>query len=230
MARGTALSALVTMLRRELGHTSDSGVTGISKDDQFKQVLRRWQEMLYDENDWPFMFRRQDKPIVAGSRFYDLPSDINFDGVVRCWHKWSSNWIPLEYGISVADYNADDPDDNERNDPVEKWQIVETGSGPQVEIWPLPASAGTLRFEGKASLGSLVADTDTADLDDILIVLHAAAELRAGNEDAKIKGAAAERRLAMLKARQSKSGPVVIGGAHRDRFKPKGTIIRIAGA
>ena len=57
-------------------------------------------------------------------------------------------------GIDESNYNALDPLENQREDPVRRWRVVE---GDQVEVWPLPATSGNLlRFCGTKTLRPLL--------------------------------------------------------------------------
>ena len=229
MARGVILSALVSKLRAEVGMSTNSAV-GQEKLAQLQQLLRRHQETLY-EKDWHFLRNKKaDKAVVAGSRYYDFPTTINPDRIDKVLFQWGSQWIPVAYGIDTErEYNVRDSDAGERSDPVERWDWHDDGGQLQFEVWPMPASAGTLRFVGKKALSPLIADTDAADLDDILIVLFAAAELRQGEEDAKIKETFASDRLRKLLGNSSKKGPTVIG-SDMPRQSRAPVTIRISGA
>ncbi len=98
--------------------------------------------------------------------------------------------------------------------PVQKWDILEEtdfkGTATiKIEVWPIPAAADTLYLVGKRSLSALIADSDTADLDDQLIVRTAAAELtaRENKRDSESHSAAAQARFVRLKSRM-KAGTV----------------------
>lgn len=231
MARGTTLSALVTQLRAEIGQSTSSSV-GQEFLPRLQEVLRRTQETLYDDYDWPFLFVRDaDKAIVAGSRFYDFPTAVNPDRVQTVSVYWGNQWIPVGFGIdSKREYNMYNPTLNQRNDPVLKWDWYADGATLQFEVWPVPASNVTVRFTGVRPLGALVQDGDAATLDDRLIVLYSAAELRQGQRDADMKLKLAAARLARLKGNSVKSGPVKIGGAYEAQQHRRPVTIRIAGA
>ena len=67
-----------------------------------------------------------------------------------------------------------DPDIGAAQDPPLQWQLRE---GLQYEIWPPPATDGTLiRIKGIKTIAPLVADGDLAEIDDQLIILFSAAE------------------------------------------------------
>jgi hypothetical protein len=67
-------------------------------------------------------------------------------------------WQPVERGITLDHYSACNSDAGARRDPVERWDVVDTGDGEQIEVWPIPATnGGTLRFSGIRKLKPLVA-------------------------------------------------------------------------
>lgn len=115
-----------------------------------------------------------------------------------------------------------------RNDPVERWQVINTGTD-QLEVWPLPSSSGSvLRFYGIHKLDDLVNDSDVSLLSGDLIVAFAAAEKRAGKDDGELKANIASRLLTALKGNSSKSGSFKFGERTQDRQRT-GTVIRISG-
>lgn len=237
MARGTSLLLLVDKLKAEAGQSAlvSAGVDALPA---LKQILRRTQETLYDDYAWPHMRFMPFKNLAAGQRYYDLPSGLNMERIedVAVWHNGKP--MPVERGIGFAEYASYDSDSDDRADPVLRWDIRSPSGTPQIEVWPLPAtnastgpSHNRLHFIGIRSLSALTADADTADLDDQMIVLFAAAEMlaRQKSEDAPAKLAAAQSRYNRLKGRLAGgSGPVVLGGGATQR-KSTGTTIVISG-
>ncbi len=228
MARGTQLSALLDMLRYECRHAA-APATGVDTDDRFKHLLRRTQDTLYQDYDWPFLNYFPTLTMAAGQRYYDFPSDFNLESVVEVNVQRSGRYVPVDRGITPDHLNAYDSDADARSDPVLAWDVRWTGSATQIEVWPIPSTNGAVvRFSGKKTLRPLVAATDVADLDDYLIVLHAAAEelLYRKSPDAETKAALAQKRLTRLMGR-SKGGAntVILGGGtplptYRRRLRP----------
>jgi hypothetical protein len=74
----------------------------------------------------------------------------------------------------------------------------------------VPTVAQTIRFTGQRVVQALAVDADTADLDDMLIILFVAAErlTRSKQQDAQLKMQLAQRRLQWL--RQNYPVPDVI--------------------
>ena len=88
------------------------------------------------------------------------------------------------------------------------------------------AATGTdsVRVHGIKNLSQFTGEADTADLDDQLIVLYAAAEILARQKqaDAQNKIAQAQAHYARLKARMAKTETFVIGGGEPDgMYRPK---------
>lgn len=214
MARGTSLSMLFTMLRAECGH-SVSVAAGIDNEAALLQKLQRTQQMLYDEYDWPFMMNEWDIPMAAGVRYYDFPTEVGFPGLtvinlestVEAWIDYSGRPIKLDRGIGqpqYAQYNSNAPVPDQAG-PVRRWDIKRsTDNREQIEVWPIPAdSTNILWLAGKKKLRPLVGASDVCDIDDIAIVLTAAAEILARQKaaDAPKVEAAASARLKQLKLR-----------------------------
>lgn len=228
MARGTALSQLVSMFRAET-HRSMSVAAGVDALDAVKELLRRTQEMLYDEYDWPFLRVMTTKTLAAGSRYYDVPADLNLERIDEVQLIYSGEPRPISHGISFAEYATFDSDSDERSDPVLAWDLRWTGSATQIEVWPIPASSGSkLWFRGIRKLRALTSDSDVADLDDRLIVLYAAAETLAAQDskDAQAKLSAARDRLSRMKGRaQGPTTPIALGqGRSRDAIHPRARV------
>jgi hypothetical protein len=207
VARGTQLEQLVEDLRNEIGKATSLTV-GNSDLPGLKQKLRRTQEVLYDEYDWPFLHQDFRLDLAAGERFYDLPTDgssvLNLEGIETVHNFYSNFPVPLARGISVADYAVYNSLDDVRSDPALKWDIRWTGTSEQIEIWPIPvANTNFLMFSGKRALRPLVADADVADLDDQLLVLWTAGEilLRQGATSASMIVKLAQQRLGTVKKR-----------------------------
>ena len=226
MARGKQLLSLIAQLRAETGRTQDVSV-GVDEVENLKVILQRTQETLYEEYEWPHMRVQKTITLNAGQRHYDLPSGLNFDRIQDVKLRYNSVYVDLERGITFDDYSVYDSNASTpvRSFPTLKWDIRDTGSGEQVEVWPIPNTSATVYMFGTKILGDLIQDADTADLDDRLIVLFAAAEMlaRQKSNDAKIKLSQAERRLAMLrKNSQAGSKTVQVGLGNRNRQTNRG--------
>lgn len=231
MARGTQLSALVIMLRAELGR-SESVAVGISDRPRLVRAINRAYASLAAEHDWPHLRKTFTRiTLSAGSRYYDFPSDLDYDRVedVKLW--WNSEPQPISRGISIQDYSAYDSTaaTPERSDPALKWDIRWTGSREQIEIWPVPASTQYLQFTGFIKTPRLVNDSDLCKLDDDLVVLFAAARLVKDKDESRLVLAEANDKLNQLKSNsQSSSDTVRYGlGPSEEKGPPAHITIRV---
>lgn len=219
MARGVTLGELVTKLRIAARYDPNPALSK-NIEPAFKQTLSDTQERLYDEFDWPFLKVQRDKELFAGERYYDVPADINLERIIAVDVLVGSEWVPVERGITLDHYSVINSDLDVRQDPVQFWDVIDTGAGEQIEVWPVPASSGKLRFSGIRKLTQLVSQEDRADLDDQLIVLFAAAEMLAGRNDseAQLKLKQGGNRKDMLQSRVTKrrNNGFVLGGARCD--------------
>lgn len=208
MARGTQLLKLVDQLRSELKESTNAA-HGVNTLGTYKYKLNAQQAFLYHDYAWPFLNGTFDVETQAGERYYDLPVDAGTIGRVE--FKWNNIWFPLARGISGRNYNAVDPDQDNRSDPVQNWQLYGES---QFEVWPLPATNGsTVRFWGRQALTEMVADNHRCVIDDRLIVLFAAANL-APKEQYQRKLAEANSFYRALKKRyRSRSRGFVLGGS-----------------
>jgi hypothetical protein len=204
MARGTQLLQLVEDLREEVGRASSVSV-GNADLPGLKQKLRRSQEQLYDDYDWPFL--RQIFPakyLKAGEQFYDFPEGLHLERIESV-ELWYSNFPrPIARGTTPREYAIYNSPGGVRSEPALAWDVRWTGTSEQMEIWPLPVSDSQyLQFTGIRNLRPLIKDSDVADLDDQLIVLWTAAEIlaRQGAQSAGFVTKLAEKRLGTIKKR-----------------------------
>jgi len=217
MARNKQLLELVAQLRAETGRSQNVAV-GVDEVENLKEVLRRTQEVLYDDYEWPHLRVERSISLAAGQRYYDFPSDLDFDRMIDVKYKYNNVYIQLERGISFDDFSIFDSNADERSSPALKWDVRNTGSGEQLEIWPIPPATDSVHFFGTKQLGDLIQEADTADLDDRLIVLFAAAEILARQKsgDAKLKVEQANNRLLVLRRNsQAASKTIQVGLGNR---------------
>ena len=196
------------MAREEAGQSSNAAV-GRNVTDVFRQFVRRTYERLHQDYNWPHLYRRDDKTLEAGKRFYGFPEELDPDrlGGVYVLEGEGFHWRRLDYGVGPAEWNRYDPKQDERADPVRAW--ARTGEG-YVEIWPLPETPQTLRFEGMPVPKVLNSDSDVVDLDANMLALFAAGEwlMKQGANDAEMKMQQAQQLYTRLKGNQNESNPV----------------------
>lgn len=230
MARGATLETIVALVRHEANLGSNTAMIA-DEIEKIKHVVRRTQETLYEDFDWPFLQTHANKDMAAGQRYYDFPAAINPERITRVDVLWNGTWVPIERGIDVHNYNSYDSDSDERSDPVLAWDWYTNGTSTQFEVWPIPSSAQCdVRFTGIRSLRALVADSDVADLDDYLIALHAAVSFTS-EETKQEMIVRAEKRLARMKQNlKGGSRTRTLSGMPGREVREKGTIIRVSGA
>jgi len=227
MARGTPLDVVRSMLRSECGENLSPNS---EVNDELSQLVANKQVWLSTEWDWPFLQQRWDA--TCSSIFTTIPTTtidseaylIDFDRSLVVNHKQNEMWHPLEYGIGEDEYNSYDSRAGETSDFTQRWMLH---SPTTFEVWPVPATAQTIRFSGYRRLTSLKMGGDETtptgwddgallDLDDLLIVYFCAAErlARRNQRDAASKMQLAMERMRMLRAMNpSRPRRVVLGGA-----------------
>lgn len=228
MARGVTLGQLLDDVRAEVGHSLQPNLGKASRD-VIIGMIQRVQKRLWEDYSWPFLKVTRDIQIQAGQRYYDLPSDITLERVERVETKHGDYWTKLHYGIGAEEYNQHDSDRGVRSSPLRRYDAYENN---QIEFWPIPANnsdatTGTdsIRIYGIRNLSPFIAESDTADLDDQLLVLFAAAEIltRQKQSDSQSKLAQAQAHYQRLKARMAKTDTFVIsGGEPEGMYRPKG--------
>ena len=227
MARGTQFLTLLTMLRAELERSVNPAV-GVEDVPVLKQKLVRNYETLLDTYPWPHLKREFPRvALVDGQRYYDVPNTIDFDRLDNVVVWWSGLAYPLIRGITFNDFNAYDSTRDERNGPVQRWDIRFTGVKEQIEVWPVPdGNDQSLQFTGQQKMPRLVNDADPCALDDHLVVLFTAAEVERDKDQKQIFLAAARDRLATLRANASPDIEVNMGGQVHPRNYPRPLIVR----
>lgn len=226
------LEEMLTELRYEARISGDPA-HGSHLADRHTALLRRTQEQLALQYDWPALTVVRTVSVSAGQRYVGYPDQIDMQNVRAIWQQnTSGDWLPMLQGISAEHLNAVDSDANEQRENPARWANY-LGSGDTTisqtlfEVWPIPNRAVTLRVDGQRKLLSLTQATDISTLDGPMIVLYAAAELLAGQkaEDASLKLQLAKARLDAVKSRQQSqfSDPITtsrpVGGMPSQRFR-----------
>lgn len=235
MARGVQLLQLVDELRAETGRDA-SVAAGKNELHSLKKRLAREQNKLYQAHDWPFLRVQATITMQAGERYYDWPAEINPDRLQDMKVRWNNSWYPVCRGITAEEYNAYDSLEDERSDPVIRWDVRTTGAdlaaqAEQIEVWPIPASnVPVLHLWGMRPLKVLIAEDDVCDIDSDLIVLSLAAKMLKRQKSPDAADVAAEfakmwRNMTGNRQGGSENLNMSAGAAPR---KFVGTIIRIA--
>jgi hypothetical protein len=205
MARGTTLTAALVMLKNKIKANITLGQS-TSDDNTLMMDISRYQLQLCNKLDWPFLRERWDIATILNGRYYNFPTvdeakttvAINFQRPIHVYVWWANAWLgPIPSGISQEEYNQRNSDGSppdsgnppETLDPIQRWDYNDQT---QFEVWPVPASASFIRFEGQRVPDPLfnlatvapVANA-TLDLDDELVTLFAAGEILAEMQSAK---------------------------------------------
>lgn len=228
--RGNTLGAMVEMLRREL-KLAESPALGKNVRGTHTHALRSAQERLYSAKDWPFKNIYRDIAGAAGQRYYNLPSNMKLEDIRSVQVLVNGQWLDCDRGISTDEYNQINSDDDVRQDYIRRWDHYNdpTTNLDMIEVWPIPVTDGAskLRFFGVRSLSPLVDDADKADLDDMAIVLTAAADL-APQKDQKKAEAKANAHVFNLFKNLSNDRTFINGGGcdpNSERYRPPQIVI-----
>lgn len=233
MARGKSFISLIVDLRNELGRADDTAIGG---DDlpSLKRTLNRVYETLWDEYDWPHLRGVRDKiTLAAGTQFYDVPVEIDIEGIesVHVW--WGGIAHPMIRGITMADYNSYDSTTSERAEPALKYDIRDVDGTPEIEVWPIPVtSAQELQIVGRRKFARMVADANLCLLDDQMVVLFSAAQIlkRQKSMDWEDIFNLARARKSRLQGRVAGNddAPVRIGLGNRPGPRPHKAVVRVS--
>lgn len=234
MARGESLRQLISDLRDELRRANSPSA---SPDDvpSLRRTINHVYRLLYYDNEWPFLDRLFERiTLNPGQQYYDFPEGLDPDRVITAHVWWSGLASEIERGIAIEDYNAWDPQQNQRSSPAMKWDVRFTGEREQIEVWPLPdTSSQTLQFFGTQAAPRLVNDEDVCVLESELVVLYAAAELApADSPDKSAKLELAREMLRLTKVRANSAGGkefrVGLGASGGQKVHPR-ALVRISG-
>ena len=217
MARGTQLIKLVEMYRTETGQSINTTMNQADLT-HVQNLIRRTQEVLYHKYEWSFLDIFRDETMTPGNRYYTLDADLSYDSIQEVWTRKTTSdaWQRVDYGITPDHYNDQDSDSGDEQDPVRAWDYYEGG---QIEVWPIPVTATTVRFFGKEPLGALLANNDTSTLDDNMIILTAAAETLLDRQPRRAEAllaTAADIRMSLI-GNQAHKRPVNLGSTRVGR-------------
>ncbi|MFA5897861.1 MAG: hypothetical protein WC829_01985 [Hyphomicrobium sp.] len=224
MARGTTLLKLLEMYRGECRLSLNVAHNTQQRDQQIAHI-QRTQEWLWEDFDWPLLRVERKITLQAGQYLYNPPSDMKIDRIQKIEVYESNAYIPLCAGIDAEHYTSHSTELDERDWPVRRWRINESE---QIEVWPIPDADGsavtfdgTLKLTGIKNLPALIEDTDTAALDDRLIILFCASEVlqSTGAKDAADKRNMANARYMKLRGHQTPRKKFTMFGVGQDESR-----------
>lgn len=167
MARFVQLQQLIRDVRLDLGD-DPSATKGRFTDQVIARALNRVQNVLWHSYEWPFRLRQWHVPLQKGQRTYELPEQVDVDGVSEILVRWNDNYLPVSYGYSNVLWNAYDANANkdvppnttqpviqsDESDPVQYYRLHEPVEGRTrtlLEVWPTPATNGTITTDATAN-------------------------------------------------------------------------------
>jgi hypothetical protein len=169
------LEALRTELLARLGMAA-MGASGGANRTIIDSFLRNGQAQLYRMQDWKHLTDYFDKELGTSQNLLDYPTEgvMGAGGcsrdkrILRLETEYGGQWRELREGIRTGD-----------------WNTMDTLSFPsryerfaQMLIYPKADQAYTVRIWYIADLGAFAANSDTATLDDEMILLHALANAK----------------------------------------------------
>jgi hypothetical protein len=205
------LREMLTALRAECG-LSTNVAHGLNDRESMVYLLDRTQLDLWEAWDWPFLTVDRDIALGAGTMEYAYPADLSYETITDAWIVGNNQLYRLEYGIQPIDQVVV----SLPSWPPRHWRHdVDTG---QIMLWPIPdqsATGCTLKLRGTKIATRLINDSDESTLPWRIIVLTAAAEVLAKQQDpaAQTKATRAAELIRRLKARTV---------SHKSRFTPLG--------
>lgn len=228
--RGNTLNAMIQMLRREL-KLAESPALGKNVRASHAHALRSAQERLFDSHDWSFKKIYRDIPGAAGQRYYAPPADLPLENIRKVQVLVGTLWRTLDRGVGIHEYNQVNSDAGIRQDYIRRWEVYNdpTTDGDMIEAWPIPASdnLSTMRFHGVRKLPQLIADNDKAYLDDLAIVLTAAADLVPVKDAARAQAKADKHVFSLV--RNLSDGRTFVSGGGSDpggeKYRPPQIVI-----
>lgn len=238
MARGSTLAQVRLMVKGEVGDVLTAGINA-QTDGLINRRIVQMQVWLSNEYKWPFMFGSFDVTVPAGQRFVTAPA-LNFDQMPMVATKYSTLWSPVSYGIGPREYNIFDSESQVvPADPILRWKeymgAPPSSSNPadmQIEVWPVPATQQTLRFEGQRALQiapttTTLTDTMKLDLDDLMLAYYVAAQMQVGTPLGALLTSKAQSRFNLLRAQCATEFPTFSIGKVRTAPQPRETTVRI---
>lgn len=191
MRAGVTLAVLRNEVLIESGNSTAAGHTA-QLTERINHLLNRMERQIARRPGWKVLEAEVEVIVPANSAFGTLPTEFEFSRVSSVWTNYGSDWLPVTYGIGICERSL--YDDGQRASPIQRWEIQYPGTT-TFEVWPISASAETLRFTGRRSVGVMTTDSDVCVLDGDALVLLTAGEMLAKSdpETAQTKLAAANR-------------------------------------
>mgnify|MGYP005750349879 CR=1 FL=1 len=206
------LGELRSTLARRLGFGAQ-GSGGINSD-LLNSFLQNAQDQLWSQFEWRHLIKYDEKATEAGQTLYDWATDCDPTRPLREIAIWDGAcWVPLCEGIDWAMRSTA----SSRTIPARYERYA------QMEVWPEPDAAYTIRRYYVATCARFTQDNDRASLDDGLILLHALtnAKHHYRQPDAERYGAQLETWLTKLKGQSRGQAVLRRGGDPMPMPRPR---------
>ena len=154
------LGELRSDLSRRLGFGAQ-GSSGINSA-LLDTFLQNAQDQLFAAFEWRNLIKYDEKTTGVGQSLYDWAADCDPTHLRDIAVYDGARWVPMNEGISF---------DMRSNDSQSIPNRYERYS--QMEVWPVPDAAYTIRRYYVATPGRFTQDNDRASIDDSLVYLHA---------------------------------------------------------
>lgn len=154
-----------------------------SDDTRCNYMLYNTQNWLASEYDWDFLRTIIDQNIAGGAQYNTLPA-LNYERAtqLKVYTFYNNFYQELSYGIGVDEYNISNAAIGQYQTPAQRYTFSDEND---YELWPVGQQAQTIRWIGQRPITTLFvnpaanplvfSDVATFDLDDLLVVLFAAA-------------------------------------------------------
>ena len=179
MAARTQLS-LRTELAQRLGFSA-SGSGAILQKALLNSALRSGQEQLFYEFGDVLTNKINDTvpgKTVENQTTYNVPADCHLRKpiVVSVKRSGEENYNAIPSGISAAEHNFE----SINTATPQRWDILEDGGVPKLELWPAPnTSTDDIRLEYNSGLKPFEDDVDLTSVEPQLILLHGITTMKA---------------------------------------------------
>ena len=154
------LGELRSDLSRRLGFGAQ-GSSGINSA-LLDSFLQNAQDQLFAAFEWRNLIKYDEKTTGVGQVNYDWATDCDPTHIREIAVYGGTRWVPMDEGITFAHRSSDIPS---RPCRYERYS--------QMEVWPEPDAAYTIRRYYVATPARFTQDNDRASIDDGLVFLHA---------------------------------------------------------
>jgi len=197
------LGELRSTLARRLGFGA-AGSAGINAG-LLDSFLQNAQDQLFAQFEWRHLIKFDEKTTGVGQALYDWANDCDPSRIRDIAVNDGSRWVPMREGVSFAMRSDDSPSVPLR---YERYS--------QMEVWPVPDAAYTIRRYYTATPARFTEDNDRASIDDALVFLHALANAKLHYKQADGEGYGSQLQTMMRKLKGQSRGQSVHSRAAPD--------------